>query len=1049
VKVRRGLTVSLVGALVIAGVSWSHSDAQPLPAPPEDEGPSVYTGVLDSAALAALVDLGVDRHEIGATRTEAGDVAVEVILTADQAAAVAAAGGALEPKQAEDGRRVAALAAPVFRPYSGPGGIQEELADQVAAHPTIAQREVIGQTHLGKDIDAVRVTGNVARTRPGRRPTTVYLGAQHAREWITPEMVRRLLDHVLDGYGTDPEITALVDENELWFIPVGNPDGYDLTFQPGRRLWRKNVRDNNGNGQINTGDGVDLNRNFATRWGYDNEGSSPNPASDTYRGPAPMSEPEAQALDALFARITPEFFINYHSAAELLLHGIGWQVATPSPDDVLYEAMVGDDADPAIPGYDPDISAELYTTNGDVDSHMQEAHGTLGFTPEMGTCASASNSDPDDAWVASACPSDFSFPDDEALIQAEFEKNIPFALAVAESAADPDDPVSVVDLDTPNFVVDSFAVSYGDPQTVAVTAKRSVRNVHMEYRINGGRVRKAQTKEWDGGERYGFENDDYYAEFRGVVSGARPGDEVEVWFSGVSIDRDEAGRVTSDAFTYTVAQDTGNAVLILANEDYTGVNPEATPTGSGPKYVDEHIAAFAANGITPDVWDVDAQGVPHDLGVLSHYAAIVWYLGDNRLTMDPEDLLTSYFGQDYPDLSVAERQQYLTMAVRDFLNEGGKLLHAGETAGYFGLGGAAFGGIWYGLDGAPEAECVVTFDPFSDCLLLADDFTQYYLGVDATVPVSATGIIGTAGSLAGQTATFGGAATVANPVDEAGAFVPLSDVLDPAAFPWFGPSTGVTDYVDPRGPFDPIEGATAALAAHVDNSYMRLARTFDLTAVSAAQAPTFTAQLSVDTELGYDHVIVEAHTVGQDNWTTLPDLNGGTASDPPAECAAGFLVDEHPQLLHYLTLGAPCTTTGTSGSWNSFTGSSRRWRDVAFDLSAYAGQQVELVVSYVSDPFTGGTGAMLDDTALVVGGTATQTEGFEAGLGAWVVPGAPAGSPGNEGDWELSAGSGVETITAGVSTADTVMFGFGLEQLESAGARAAIAGAVLAYFGVS
>jgi hypothetical protein len=92
---------------------------------------------------------------------------------------------------------------------------------------------------------------------------------------------------------------------------------------------------------------------------------------------------------------------------------------------------------------------------------------------------------------------------------------------------------------------------------------------------------------------------------------------------------------------------------------------------------------------------------------------------------------------------------------------------------------------------------------------------------------------------------------------------------------------------------------------------------------------------------------------------------------------------------------------------------------------------------------------MLDDTALVVGGTATQTEGFEAGLGAWVVPGAPAGSPGNEGDWELSAGSGVETITAGVSTADTVMFGFGLEQLESAGARAAIAGAVLAYFGVS
>ncbi len=61
-----------------------------------------------------------------------------------------------------------------------------------------------------------------------------------------------------------------------------------------------------------------------------------------------------------------------------------------------------------------------------------------------------------------------------------------------------------------------------------------------------------------------------------------------------------------------------------------------------------------------------------------------------------------------PDLSVAERQQYLTMAVRDFLNEGGKLVHAGETAGYYGLLGGPLGGIYYGLDGAPDQDCVVT-----------------------------------------------------------------------------------------------------------------------------------------------------------------------------------------------------------------------------------------------------------------------------------------------------------------------------------------------------
>ncbi len=199
--------------------------------------------------------------------------------------------------------------------------------------------------------------------------------------------------------------------------------------------------------------------------------------------------------------------------------------------------MVGDDADPAIPGYDPDISAELYTTNGDTDSHMQEAFGTLGFTPEMGTCESASAVDPDDPWEPEDCNSGFEFPDDEGLIQAEFAKNIPFALAVAQSAHDPDDPVSVVGRDAEDFRLDTFTVSWGDPQTVAVTAKRALSSLRLEYRIDGGRTNRAGVQRWRGGERYGDENDDYYAEYRGQVRGADPGDEVEVWFSAVPLGR--------------------------------------------------------------------------------------------------------------------------------------------------------------------------------------------------------------------------------------------------------------------------------------------------------------------------------------------------------------------------------------------------------------------------------------------------------------------------------------------------------------------------------
>ena len=82
-------------------------------------------------------------------------------------------------------------------------------------------------------------------------------------------------------------------------------------------------------------------------------------------------------------------------------------------------------------------------------------------------------------------------------------------------------------------------MSYGDPQTVAVTARRDQRRRRLNYRINGGRIHQVPVTEWRGGERYGGERDVYYAEYRGKVRGARPGDRVEVWFTAVREERRE------------------------------------------------------------------------------------------------------------------------------------------------------------------------------------------------------------------------------------------------------------------------------------------------------------------------------------------------------------------------------------------------------------------------------------------------------------------------------------------------------------------------------
>jgi hypothetical protein len=990
------LSLTTAAAAVLSGIA-------PAAAVPVDDNLAVYVGTLDAAQLERLRAVGIDHSESAVTAAAEGKVAVETILGTRQAERLVAAGVPLTQKRTTASMRRQATAAPtVFRQYNAPGGLREEYAAAAAANPRIAKLVTVGKSLRGVPIQAVKVTRDARDLPDGRRPAVIYIGAQHAREWITPEMNRRLLHHVLDGYGKDATLTKLVNTTELWFLPVANPDGYDFTFTEGNRLWRKNLRDNNGDGQITAGDGVDLNRNFREKWGYDNEGSSPDPASETYRGPRPASEPETKALDSLFKRVGYEFVVNYHSAAELLLYGIGWQVSTPSPDDQIAVALVGDDAHPAVPGYDPDISAELYTTNGDTDFHAQVRYGAIGFTPEMSTCQTISNQYPDDQWNAADCASGFNFPDDEKLVQEEFVKNIPFALSVAKSAQDPANPVSTVGRSTADLTVDAFDVSYGSDQQVAVTARRSLRDVTLHYRVNGGSERTTGTSEWRGGERYGDGTDKYFAELRGTVKRTKAKDKVEVWFTA----RDGKKNVTSEKFGYTVADQIGGKVLVLAAEDVTGISPANTDGATTARYADEHVAALKAAGFKADVYDIDARGrkAPHPLGVLSHYEAVVWETGD--------DIIPRAAGQVAG--TVARSALETELAVRDYQNEGGKLLFSGKYAGY---AQAANGGYVYQPDG--PGECTNAADP--TCLPLGNDFQQYWLGAYSYVDNGGTSAAGTPYPVTGTAGAFQGFS--AQPTgNHTGAFLATTSFLPNAQFPQFGNSAAPIDWQLPgAAPYDPYDGAWYLWSGQSDVSYKRLTKTVDL---SAATSGRLKFNTSYDTENHWDFMFVEAHVVGTDDWTTLPDANGLTTSDTGDSCQSG-ITTIHPFLAHYQ--GPGCTATGTTGTWNAATGNSAGWKEFDVDLSAYAGKQVELSISYMSDWGSQGLGVFLDNARIEVNGAVAQQTSFEADLGGWTVAGPPPGSGANSSDWarsQLAFDSG-----AGVTTTDSVFLGFGVEGL--------------------
>jgi hypothetical protein len=212
------------------------------------------------------------------------------------------------------------------------------------------------------------------------------------------------------------------------------------------------------------------------------------------------------------------------------------------------------------------------------------------------------------------------------------------------------------------------------------------------------------------------------------------------------------------------------------------------------------------------------------------------------------------------------------------------------------------------------------------------------------------------------------------------------DAIDPDLFEGIGQ------------PYSGTQFAWSDMTEFDQTSYKRLSRSISVPVAGA----TLDFWVNRHTEQDWDFMFVEARTAGQQDWTTLPDLNGHTNQELGFSCP--FWHSLHPFLAHYQTDNGDgtCSPTGSTGTWNAASGRSDGYEQWSVDLSPYAGKDAVVAISYASDDFVQGAGVVVDDVEVSTGAGSTSFEDDGDTFDGWTVIGAPPGSPPNPNDWVVA-----------------------------------------------
>lgn len=236
------------------------------------------------------------------------------------------------------------------------------LVNLATTYPSITNLDTIGTSVNGRLILALEVTDY-----PGideREPECRITGCHHGNEWPSSEIPLYYAEYLCQNYGVIDTVTNLVNNREVWIVPMLNPDGHEAQS-------RYNAN------------GVDLNRNYGYMW--IGEGGDA----------VQYGQPETQAMFEFSQTRNFVLGLSYHTYGQIVNYLWNWTPTRTQDDSIIEELSV---AYASFNGYSVTNGYEWYRTNGDLNDYSYGIDGTMDWTIEVATSFAPPESELDSIW---------------------------------------------------------------------------------------------------------------------------------------------------------------------------------------------------------------------------------------------------------------------------------------------------------------------------------------------------------------------------------------------------------------------------------------------------------------------------------------------------------------------------------------------------------------------------------------------------------------------------------------------------------------------------